>query len=258
MFGSSNKGLFVYAPVLILAVFAVPRALCGHRALTVFALLAVGSTAAELAILRVVGDETWGLRYMHFAVAPLLVVIGAVRSRFHWRQDVPLLALAAIGAAISFLGAIYYYGVMHFASMKAGQNTVEWLVGDPVWNHVRFNAKLFQVWLGGGRKPVPWTATHTWMYSAPSDAQAWKSIDLREFCEPQSLMLRLWHAPKQGAALGYFSFYLSALVVGGLAMAAAILGTVKEMKPPPAEAATAPAAPSQSTATVAGASSDAG
>ena len=33
---------------------------------------------------------------------------------------------------------------------------------------------------------------------AASGRHAWKSINLRDYCQPQSFMVRFWHVPKQG------------------------------------------------------------
>src|SRR5262249_6173410 len=128
IFGSPTKGLFIYAPVLLLALYAVPRAWRSWRQTTTFVLLVVGGLVFLLAMLRWYADEVWGSRYMHTAIAPLLLVIGATRPVLRWRREAPLLILGAAGLAISFLGAFYYYGAMHLASTNAGQNTSDWLL----------------------------------------------------------------------------------------------------------------------------------
>src|ERR1035437_5989742 len=230
VFGSPTKGLFVYAPVLLLSLYAVPRAFRGHRHIAIFALLVTGGTLALICLLITPADDVWGSRYMHVAIAPLLLCIGAAWPSFKWRRDVSLVVLAAIGVTISFLGAFYYYGLQEFAAKEAGQNTSEWITGDADWNHVLFNARLFRVWLEGGTAPVVSTPKHLWVWSPPPDAQLWKSVDLRKYFQPQSFMLRSWHVPLRGTALVIFIMYVGSAISGLLLLAWVICRTVKERR----------------------------
>jgi hypothetical protein len=228
LFGSPTKGLFVYAPVLLVTVYAVPRAFRTHRAMVAFALLVVGGTLALLAPLSTPVDETWGPRYFHTSVPLLILCIGAAWPRFRWRRDIPLLALAVLGLLISFLGSFYYYGLQDIAATRAGQNTIEWITGDVDWNHITLNARLFRVWRDGGTGPVWWTPKHTWVWHPPAGAQEWKSIDLRELCQPQSFMLRFWNAPKPGVVLVVFRIYVTWLILGVGCLSLAVMRTLME------------------------------
>lgn len=230
IFGSPNKGLFLYAPALLASFYAVPRALRTHRETAVFALLVSGFTVAFLSLLISPSDEVWGCRYMHVVIAPLLVCIGAAWPRFEWRKHLPLTALAALGLAISFLGAFYYYGVLDFAAKKSGQNTLEWITGDYDWNHVQFNARLFRIWLSGATAPVPWTPKHIWVWSAPPNAQVWQTLDLRDFSQPQSFMVRFWRVSKNGVVLTIFRMYLTSLILGLVFLTWAVLRMLKEVR----------------------------
>jgi hypothetical protein len=228
VFGSPTKGLFVYAPILLASIYAVSRAFRAHREIVIYALLVTACSLGLISILRSPADELWGCRYMHAAIAPLILCIGAAWPRFHWRREGgPLLALALLGLVISFLGAFYYYAMLDFAMKDAGQNTLEWITGDNVWNHIEFNARLFGIWFHGGTAPVMWTPAHIWIWTPPADAQPWKSIDLRQFCQPQSFMLRFWHVPKNGTVLVIFLLYVGSLAVGLLLLAWVGLRTVK-------------------------------
>ncbi len=228
IFGSPSKGLFVYAPVLLLSLYAIPRTLRTHPEIAIFALLLIGGTLAMLSVWKFPADEVWGPRYMHTAIAPLLVCIAAARPRFHWCREAPLLILAAIGLMISFLGAFYYYGVLDFAAIKAGQNTMEWLTGDRDWNQVEFDGRLFRAWLSGGTAPILWTPKHLWVWAPPHGAQPWRTLNLRDFCEPQSAMLHLWHVPKNRTVSIIFSIYVGSLLLGPLLLAWAIVRILKE------------------------------
>jgi len=231
IFGSPTKGLLVYAPIVIAAIYAVPRAFREHRDIVIFALLVLGCTLGLISLLSSPTDEVWGCRYLHVAIAPLMLCIGAAWTRFTWRVAVPVVFLAIVGLVVSFLGAFYYYGVRDFAMKDAGQNTMEWITGDSVWNSVQFNAKLFRVWLSdAGNSPVLWTPSHIWIWSPPPDAPPWKSINLRDYCQPQSFMVRFWRVPKNGVVLGIFVTYVSSLVLGLAFLAWAVFRTVKEQR----------------------------
>jgi hypothetical protein len=233
IFGSPNKGLFIYAPALLASLYALPRAFRTHRHTVVFALLVTGGTVALLSALISPSDEVWGSRYMHLVIAPLIVCIGAAWPRLEWRIHVPLTALAAMGLVISFLGAFYYYGLLDFAAKKAGQNTLEWITGDYDWNHVQFNARLFRVWLSGATTPVAWTPEHIWIWSPPPNAPTWQTLDLRDFCQPQSFMVRFWHVPKQGVVLTIFRIYVTSLFLGLVFLTWAVVRTLMEYRSPP-------------------------
>jgi hypothetical protein len=227
LFGSPTKGLFVFAPVLLFGIYAVPRALRTHQETAIFGLLVTACTVAFESILIVTADEVWGPRFMHVTVAPILVIIGAANPRFEWRRHVPLAVLGALGVAISFLGAFYYYGVRHGAAENTGQNTMEWLVGDSDWSEIQFNARLFSTWLKGGTQPVPWTPLHIWVWSPPPDAQPWKTVNLRDYAAPQSFLLFFWKTPLEGTNLLIFRMCWLSLVLGPLLLAWVILRTIR-------------------------------
>src|SRR5262249_31957043 len=71
IFGSPTKGLFVFAPVLLFSIYAIPRAYLTNRDATMFALLVTASIVALISILFVSADEVWGPRFMHVTIAPL-------------------------------------------------------------------------------------------------------------------------------------------------------------------------------------------
>ena len=227
IFGSPNKGLFVFAPVLLFSMWAIPRIFRTHREIALFALLVTACTVALVAILVVSADEVWGPRFLHVSIAPLLVSIGAAWPRFQRQTTAPLLILGAIGLMISFLGAFFYYGARGEAAQAAGQNTLEWFGGDTVWNEVAFDGRLFHVWLKGGTGPVPWTPAHHWAWVPPQDAQPWKTINLRQYAEPQSYLMRYWKAPLDGSALLVYRICWVSLIAGLLLLAWVIVRTIK-------------------------------
>jgi hypothetical protein len=223
LFGSPAKGLFVFAPALILSLWAAPQAFRLHRDTAVFSLLVVASTVAFISTLVAPTDEVWGPRFLHILIAPLFVCIGAAWPRFQWQVHAPLILLAVVGLTVSFFGALYYYGERSSAAEAAGQNTMEWLTADNVWSEAAFNSKLFSAWLQKSDTPVLWTALHIWVWSPPQGATAWKTIDLRAYSEPQSFMLSKWHVRLEGTPLRMFRMYVFSLIAGLCALAEVVV-----------------------------------
>jgi hypothetical protein len=225
VFGSPTKGLLVCAPVLLISLFVIPRALRVNREVTLFALFVTGSTLALVSMLIVSADEVWGMRYMHVTVAPLLLCIGVAWERFEWRRIAVFVPLVVLGISISFLGAFYYYGSRAAALYDGGHNTMQWLFGDPSWGEVAFNSKAFRVWLKGCPS-TPWTALHIWVWEPPPGALPWKPVDLQKYCQPQSLLIREWGNPLDGVLLSLFRMCEISLAVGTVALFGGIWTTV--------------------------------
>jgi hypothetical protein len=197
LFGSANKGLFFYAPVLLVAVLAAPHAWRSDRRVVVFAaLVAIGLAGGFSMIRNWWSDETWGPRYLHSAVAPLVLLLGVAwrgeRMPPVWRRSAA--AVTALGVGISFLGVFFYYGALHDACTKASQATLETLQGDPIWNHVVFDGRLFRAWLRGadrpGAPPAAWVPAHYWWYVTPPGFPGWPAVDLRPLARPLPLLFR--------------------------------------------------------------------
>jgi len=222
LLGSPQKGLFVFAPVLLLTIYAIPRALRVHREMTIFALLVAICMLMFISVLVVSADELWGPRFFHVTIAPLLIVIGAACPRFQWRRDIALVLLGSIGIAISFLGAFYYYGGRQQVAAATDQNTFEWLAGDNTWNEVEFNARLFQSWIKPGDKPILWTPSHIWLWVPPANPLQWKTVNLRDYDDPQSFLLYYWRIPLEGSDLAIFSICWISMFAGPLLLAWAI------------------------------------
>jgi hypothetical protein len=138
-----------------------------------------------------------------------------------------LAALAVLGTVISFLGAFYYTGIQEIVAKSAGQNTMEWMTGDPVLSQLEVHARLFRVWLQGGQDPVFWTAKHVWVWDRPTGAQPWRTVNLRTFCQPQSFLLRFWHTPKHGRIRLIFFMYLACAILGPLLLAWVVIQSIK-------------------------------
>jgi hypothetical protein len=200
LFASPNKGLFVYAPLTLLALFAIPRAAAVDRRVVIFALLTLFAFAS-LVGLEMWADETWGPRYLHSAIAPLVLCLAASRRDrvLGLRKEAPLTAAVVLGLAVSFLGVSFYYGSLMNIASRTRPLTMESLQGDLTWNHIRLNARLLGVWLGrkGPDDPPQYLrAPRLWDFRNPQWQQTWNNVDLRPFSEPQPLLFRLPVSPR--------------------------------------------------------------
>lgn len=197
-FGSANKSVLIYAPLVGLALWRLPQAWRINRSLVIFALLVLGSLVGGFALVVVWTDETWGPRYLHSAIAPLLMCLAAAGMGVESppRRDLPLLALAVLGLLVSLPGALVSYTRLHQAAINSEQSTLTALQYDPTWNHVRFNYKLLNLWLnpqrGASQSPAQWPPPPRWWFESPATAPLLKTIDLRELATPQPLVLHEW------------------------------------------------------------------
>lgn len=194
--GSPNKGLIVFAPLALLALFAIPRALGVDRRATIFAMLAFAGLAGGSSLLDLWTDETWGPRYLHSSIAPLVLCLAAAwpSTDAAPRSRAPFYAAVALGFGVSLLGVLFHYGTVARAAVEAAPVDHEALQGNPVWNHVRFNSRLFAVWLalcaGNAPDPVLFAQGHPWDFREPVRVAERKPVDLRTYAVPQPLVLK--------------------------------------------------------------------
>jgi hypothetical protein len=146
-----------------------------------------------------------------------------------WKIGLPLACLAAAGFVISFLGAFSSYGVPSLAMRDAGQNTMEWINGDPVWAAPVFELRLFRAWLRPGIEPVLWTPSHHWVWEPPVNyTSEWKTIDLRDYSTPQSVLLQYWAGNRKERMPPIFGVPVFSLVAAPLLLLGVVLRTRRE------------------------------
>jgi hypothetical protein len=220
LFGSPNKGLIVYAPVALLALWSIPRAWTTNRAVVLFALLTVGGLAGGISLLDAWTDETWGPRYLHAAIAPLILCLAAAKRSRPWRlrTEVPLLAAGVFGFCVSLLGVLFYYGTLHVVASDTTPLTIQALQGDATWNHVRFNARLLDVWLrrneAGESTPQFLERGRVWDARDRSRILDWKNVDLTTLAQPQPLLIHLWgHDVERPLQISCFSSLLAGAIL---------------------------------------------
>jgi len=224
LLGSVNKGLFMYSPILLLGVAALRRAYQMSPGVAIFAGLTLASLVGGCSLVYFWSDETWGPRYLHSSIGPLIICLAVTKQtiRFRFRKEIPLIALALLGSWVSFLGAFFYYGTMHRAAIQSSQSTLETLQYDFNWNHVRFNLKLLRVWMSEGQTPEAgnetWPPARRWWFDPPPDATPLKTINLQDFALPQSSLVRGWDIEKPQPYKTVWYVYLFCLWLGPLLM----------------------------------------
>jgi len=199
-FGSANKSLLIFAPVVVLSLFALPQAYRAQRRLVIFALLVLGGLVGGYSLVTVWAEETWGPRYLHSAIGPLVICLAAAKPCGDPRGrsgDVRKLALAAaLGLLVNLPGALVAYPWLHLAATESSRNTLTAFQYDPAFNHVRFNYRLLGLWVagnfGGAKQPALWPPPPAWWFAEPADVPPEKTVDLRKWATPQSAMLRDW------------------------------------------------------------------
>jgi hypothetical protein len=197
---SANKGLLLYCPPLLMSLTHLRRAFREDFRVASFAVLVLLGQMLGFASMVVWADETWGPRYLHCSVAPLMIVIGLspVLRRSHVRLDAALLVLVLLGGYFNFLGSAFYYGSLFKAASEITRLKLEHIQHDISLNHIRFNSKLLRDWLDDQvdqtPKPHLWSPpSHDWFPKPelPPD----KGVDLAPYAYPQPGVLRLLARP---------------------------------------------------------------
>jgi len=202
-FGSLNKSLFLFCPILLLSFVSLGAAYRQKPDIVIFALLSLAGLIGGFSVIWMWAEETWGPRYLHATIAPLVLCLGAAKAsmRFYWLKQLPFLALMSAGIVVSLLGSFHSYTRLHQAAIQSSENKLEALQYDPRWNHLRFNATLVQTWLlgkfGDTAESVLWPPANHWWFSKPVDAPVEKTLDLREFATPQPILVQDWRPAMQ-------------------------------------------------------------
>lgn len=216
-FFSLNKGLIFFAPIAMVGLLTIKKAARTAPQLAYFSLLVLAGSACSLSLLIPWQDEVWGPRYLHTAVAPLILCLAtALRAiRSNWKWNTLLAATTVFGLAVSFLGSIFYYGQLHSAASNIGNSTIENFLNDPRFNHPRFNLKLLQSRVFS--KDEQWPTPERWWFNKPPDVPTPQTVNLRDYAQLQPLMLNSSEAKRLAFCLrGVF-------LVGGALLASAVV-----------------------------------
>lgn len=222
LFGSPNKGLLIYCPVIIICFAVLHRVYKTKPQIVIFVVLATAGMMGGCSLFYYWADETWGPRYLCPCIAPLIVCFAVARAsvRFRVRREIPLIALTLWGIAVSFLGAFFYYGSLHLAATQSIHPTIEAFQYEPEWNHIRFNAKLLQQWMHGSRpreEAAEWPpARHRWYPGSGESPIALpeRTIKLQDYANPQPLLLRNWPTVRSASLEPFWYVCLNCLWLG--------------------------------------------
>lgn len=197
---SPNKGLFAFVPLALFSAAQIPSLIRKRSDVAIFAFLVTAAVAGGYPLFLVWSDETFGPRYFHCAMAPLILCIAEAyrgRERKALRHPGFVAALIA-GFLVSSLGALFSYGHMQTVATHSGQATLQNFQSNPVWNHVRFNARLLSVWMS--RREVLWTPEQMWIGERPAwvpppsavNLTAIRNVNQQEVARPQAFVLYSW------------------------------------------------------------------
>jgi hypothetical protein len=233
---SPNKGLIVFAPVTVLCLAGISKAYLDNQRIVVFALLTLIGLAGGFSLIYIWADETWGPRYLHAAIAPLIICFAVTRKArtFRFGKEIPLLMLAVLGTIISFLGIIIPYTVLHRAATESSRSSLETLQYDTNWNHPLFNLRLLRARLfSDPPDSETWPPDPHWWFEQPVDASASKKVNLRQLAVFQPRAIMNAGAPMEVLARIRWYVYVASFIFG-LALFAWIGRTVlKEHCLPP-------------------------
>src|SRR6266404_3965494 len=222
---SINKGLIIYCPPILLALIALHRVHRESPRLAIFAGLALLGLMAGSSLLWCWSDETWGPRYLHAAIAPLLVSFAVTKKavQFRFRKEIPLLVLVSLGVAVSFVGSLFYYGTLQRVATQTSQATIENFEYNPNWNHIRFNAKLLRLWFRGQTnghlneiEPWPPVQTRWYPFGGEGSYVETKQVSLGDYAIPQALMLQDSPGPHSLLSRLYRASFVMSLFLGSL------------------------------------------
>ena len=146
LFISTNKGLLLYCPVVLLCLLALKPAFRADRPIVIFACLVLLGQAAFASVTSFWSDETWGPRYLQCTIAPLFIVIAASKAGrpFLVKRELALAAFAIWGLLISALGNLFPYQTLERVALASSRSTIEQLQYDARWNPIRFNLNLIK------------------------------------------------------------------------------------------------------------------
>jgi hypothetical protein len=227
LFWSTNKGLFVYCPILLAAIVCLPKCFREQRLLAVFALLTIGGMTLGAAVVWWWSDECWGPRYLHCTVAPLVMCMAAAKDQLSASRlrKAAFVVLALCGFGVSLLGVLFEYHSLHLAASRSSPSNIEQLQYDVAWNPIWFNATLLRLWLRGPDAPSgddeSWPPpAHFWAGIPENQIQYIHPINIREFAVPQTYLIRTWRNWQDTGdfAWWWISAISLALGAGGLAI----------------------------------------
>ncbi len=149
---SWNKGLLIFAPLVLMGLWRSFRGSVSDRHVGRFALFAAASLALPFAGLERWSDAAWGPRALLAVIAPALLALALSRTERARRGGHRRWILAAVtcGLAVNTLGTAVAQSALAEVAALAGIErppVSSVLLQDPAWSHPRVNASLLGAWL---------------------------------------------------------------------------------------------------------------
>jgi hypothetical protein len=198
LFGSINKGLLVYCPVILLCLLSLKKAYHADKQVVTFVVLALSGLVLGAALMYFWADETWGPRYLDSLVAPMMICLALAKkgTALVLRRELTLIFLMIAGAAISSLGVLFSYHTLHVIAMRTTTTTYEQLQYDVQWNPIRFDLKLLQLWLKASKDSRTedrfWPPPEHFDTLTPRKMDWIRPVDITDDAVPQAYLLRTW------------------------------------------------------------------
>ncbi len=136
---SPGKSMFLYAPVIVIGLWAAVRAPTEQRPKIAFMLLiALAHIAFFARFIAWHGDHTWGPRYLTPALPFMVLPCAAVVASVRWRRAVAV--AGASGALISMLGVVMYFN-QYFAIVEHSEPLRFDAGGPHYWKRMHYQPR---------------------------------------------------------------------------------------------------------------------
>ena len=141
LFLSPGKSLFLYAPLALVAVLAIPIAMRRHAAETVLLLAIFVVTLPIYATFHDWhGDNAWGPRYLYSTLPVLLVILAPALSRVRWRRAFAVAAL--VGVVVNLSAVLVYFN--DYISWVGDRTSPAGLARDATGEFIYYDDMHFQ------------------------------------------------------------------------------------------------------------------
>lgn len=199
---SPNKSLFLYSPVLLLALPFWRAFFVRFPCLVPFAVALALLTVFQLSLNTWV-DERWWFSRLHFLIPFLALPLGLWWEKYRagnhvYRTISNAVVIAAV--LIQLLGVSVNYTALTFVVHPSPQLTLENLVWNPQFNHIRFNVYALTSWWEkerGGRS-LPFIVYRHYLPAAPPPGSPTRVsvFDMRGWDEFDFWLFQAWRRPE--------------------------------------------------------------
>jgi len=232
---SPNKGLIFYAPVVVLALAAWPALRRREARVARWVLVLALVTVAGVGTLYFWTDETWGPRYDHVLIAPMMLALAVAEAPSKlgtlWRAAG--VVAAALGVYVAVIGQLFWYGHLFGVMERAHASELARIQYDPTWNPIVFHSKLLGYRLGVA-DPI-FRPLRRWWFGIPVR----EHISVVDYARFEPLVLYEGGPPFRGgrvvpgARLVHTIALLLGMILGGAVTRSGLRGEAPPVSPSP-------------------------